>query len=127
MVNDSCSPIPQVEENKKQYTTRDVKRADNTRQLQNINGQPLKQILYAVDNNIIQNLPILREDTIIAEDIYWPSVPHLQGKTDLHKVQNMEPIIVPNSPKGILDRCKNATIFCDLIHINGIGCDYRIC
>ena len=104
MVTNSCSPIPQVEENKKQYTTRYVKRADNTRQLQNINGQPLKQILHAVDNNIIQNLPILREDTITAEEIYWPSVPHLQGKTALHKVQNMETIIVPNVPKYIPDR-----------------------
>ena len=33
----------------------------------------------------------------------------------------MEPIIVKNLPKGILYRYNNITLFCDLMHINGIG------
>ena len=55
------------------------------------------------------------------EDIDGPSVTHLQGKTVHHKENNMEPIIVTNKPKGIIDRYKKVTLFCDLTHINGIG------
>ena len=80
MVNDSRSPIPQVEEKKKQYTACDVKRDGHARRLQHITGQSVKWILHAVDNNILQNLPILREDVGMYEDIYVPSVPHLQEK-----------------------------------------------
>ena len=59
MVNNPHTPIPQVEESKKRYTARDTKRACCVRQFQHITGQPIKKILHAVDNNILQNLPIL--------------------------------------------------------------------
>ena len=39
MVNDSCSPISQLEEKKKQYTSRDVNRAYHERQFHHINDQ----------------------------------------------------------------------------------------
>ena len=55
------------------------------------------------------------------EDIYGPIVTHLQGKTVLQKVQHVEPIIVPNLPKGILDRYKKVTVCCDMMKIKGIG------
>ena len=56
----------------------------------------------------------------MAEDIYGPSVTHFQVKIVRHKFQNVEPIIGPNFPKGILDRYKKVTLCCDLMHINGI-------
>ena len=59
-VNNSWSPIPQVEENKKHYTYRDVNRDYQPRQFQHITGQSVNQTLHAVDNNILHNLPILR-------------------------------------------------------------------
>ena len=77
---------------------------DISRQFQHITGQSVKQILHAVDNKILQNLPIIREYVRVDEEIYGLSVIHLQGKTVNHKVQNVEPIIVPNAPKGIHDR-----------------------
>ena len=46
---------------------------------------------------------------------------HLQGKKVHHKIHNVEPIIVPNPPKGILDRYNKVTLRCYLMHINGIG------
>ena len=57
----------------------------------------------------------------MAEDIYGPSVSYLKGRTVRHKIQHMEPIIVTNFPKEILDRYKKVTLFCDLMHINGTG------
>ena len=104
MVNDPSSPIPQADGNKKKYTTRDVNRADRARRFHHITGQPVKRILHAVGNNILKIFPILREDIIMAEDIYGPNVPHLQGKTVHHNTQHMDPIVVKNFPKGILDR-----------------------
>ena len=53
MVNDSRSPIPQVEKKTKQYTTRDVKRSYRARLFQNITGQPVNKILNAIDYNTL--------------------------------------------------------------------------
>ena len=121
MVKNSLSTTPQVEENKKHYTDHNVKRYDNEIQFQNITSQPVKKILHTVDNNIIHNLPILWEDVRMNEDIYVTSVPNLQGRTVHRKIQHVEPIIVSNSPKGILNIYKKFTLFCDIMHINGPG------
>ena len=121
MANNSCSTIPQVEEKKKHYTDHDVKRGDNVRQFQHISGQPMKLTLHVGDNNILQNLLMLQEDVGIEEGIYGPSVSHSQGKTVWHKVQNVDPIIVPNPSKEIFDRYKNIILCCDFMHINVIG------
>ena len=51
--------------------------------------------------------------------MYGPSVPHLQGKTVCHKVQHMDPVILPKIPKVILDRYNNITLYFNIIHING--------
>ena len=103
-MNDSQSTIQQVEEKKKQYTARDVKRADRARRFKHTTDQTAKWILRAVEKNIIQNFPIPREDIRISEDIYGTSVTHLKRKTVRHNIHHVEPIIVPNFPKYILDR-----------------------
>ena len=53
MVNKSRSPLTQIKKNNKQYTVRDVMRADRTMGFQNITDQPLKWILHEVDNDIL--------------------------------------------------------------------------
>ena len=57
MVNDYRSLTSQVEEKKKQYTARDVNRADHEKLFHHITYQSLKQGLHAVYNNILKNLP----------------------------------------------------------------------
>ena len=63
----------------------------------------------------------MREDIIMAEDIYEPSIPHLKGKTVRHKIQHVEPVKITSVPQTILDNYKEVTICCDLMHTNGIG------
>ena len=121
MLKNSHSPIPQVQYNKKVYTSRNIERSDRARQFQNITGQLIKQIFHAVNNNILKNLPILREDVGLDEDIYGPSIPHLKFKTVRHKIQHVEPVKITSVTKTILDKYREVTIFCDLMYINKIG------
>ena len=121
MVNDSRYPTAQVEGKNKLYTDRDVKRYRRTRQFQHITDQPINLILHAVDNKILHNLPILREDVRVAEEIYGPSVSYFQVKTVRHNIQHAEPVIVPSFSKEIFDKYNKVNLCCDLIHIKGIG------
>ena len=59
MVNDPRPHIPKVGGNKKEYTDRDVKKADCPRWFQHITSQLIKRILHTVDNNIMQKYPML--------------------------------------------------------------------
>ena len=54
------------------------------------------------------------------KDIYGPSIPHLNGKTMGHTIQYVDPVKIAGVPKTILDSNKEVTIYCDLMHINGI-------
>ena len=98
LVNDSHSPIPQVQDKKERYTTRDIKRADLARRFHHITGQPIKRILHEVDNKVLQNIPILQEDVRMAEDIYGTSITHLKGRTGRRKVQHGEPVRITSVP-----------------------------
>ena len=55
------------------------------------------------------------------EDINGTSIPHLKGKTVQRNIQHVDPFKIPSVPKKILDKYKEVTILCDLMHINGIG------
>ena len=121
MVNYSYSPITQVEDRNKRYTANNIKIYDHTRRPQNITGKSIKRLFYEIDNNIMQKLPMLQEDNEISEDIYGTSITHLEGKTAQLKFQHVESVKIPSVPKIILDKYKEVTILCDLMHINGIG------
>ena len=57
----------------------------------------------------------------MAEDIYRPRIPHLKGKKVWCKIQNVSPVKITSVPKNILNKYKEVTSCCDLMHINGIG------
>ena len=104
IVNVSRSLIPKVELKNKRYTTRDVKNSDHVHRVENIIGEQMKQILYIVGNNILQNLPFFWEGVGMAEEIYGPSVPSFLDKTVKKKIKQVEPVMVPSVPKEILSK-----------------------
>ena len=57
----------------------------------------------------------------MAEDIYGPRTSHLEGKTVRRNIHHLGPVKITSVPKAILDKYKEVTICCDLMHINGIG------
>ena len=101
VLNDSHYPIPQLKNKKKEYTARDIKRYDCTRQFRHITGQPINQILHKIDNNILQNIPILREDFVMAEYMYVPRIPHLKLKTVWRMIQHVDHVKITSVNKKI--------------------------
>ena len=57
----------------------------------------------------------------MAEDIYGPSIPHLKDKKSRRKIQHVEPVKITSVTQTILDKKKEDTICCDLMHNNIIG------
>ena len=110
MVLGNGSFSPQVQDKKERFTARNIKWADRARQFQHITGQPVKQIIHAVDNNILKNLPILREDVRMAENIYGPSITDLKVKPVRRKIHHVEPVKITSVPKTILDKYKKVAI-----------------
>ena len=110
-----------MQDKKKRYTTCNIKRADFARRFQNITGHLINLILNAVDNNILQNLPILWDDVRMDENIYGPSIPYLKGNIVRRKIQHVEPVKITIPPKTIMDKYKEVTLCCDLIHIRVIN------
>ena len=99
-----------MKDKNKGYTARNIKQADRARQFQHITGHPIKRPLHAFDNKILHNLPILREDVRISEDIYGPSIPHLKFKTVRRNIQHGEPVKITSVPKTILGKYREVTI-----------------
>ena len=54
----------------------------------------------------------------MTDDIYRPSKPHLKGKIVRRKIQHVEHVKIKSVPQTILDKYKEVTICCDLMHTN---------
>ena len=121
IVNDSHTPHTTSAGQEERIHLPRHKKGWSRKEEPNITGQAIKRILHVVDNNILQNLPILREDFGMAEDIYGPSIPHLKVKTVRRKIQHVEPVKIASVPQTILDNYKEVTILCDPMYINGSG------
>jgi hypothetical protein len=71
-----------VANNQSSYTKRDFSRAELARKIQKMMGCPSTcDFLRYVDNNLLPNCPINRQDILAAEHIFVPDVGALKGKT----------------------------------------------
>jgi hypothetical protein len=70
-----------VAENKDRYTVEAYSRASLAQKIQKMIGRPnTKEFIKIVDNHLLPNCPITREDIKAAEDIFGPDVGSLKGK-----------------------------------------------
>ena len=115
------SLVNTVAEKKREYTEREVRGATLARKLHNIVGFPLlKTYLYNVDNKLIPNCPVTREDIKVAEDIFGPNLAILQGKTVRKSEEHVQTKIEPVPPE-ILDRYQEVTIAGDVMFVSGVA------
>ena len=90
------------------------------RKAQDMIGRPsLKFSLKIVENNLILNCPITRDDILVAEDIFGPNLGSLKGKTP-HRAS---PRVRPDQqqiPPGIMERYRDVTLCIGIMYVNGV-------
>jgi hypothetical protein len=107
-----------VEDNGTKYSQRDYSKAELARKIQKIIGRPsTKTFLSIVDNNLLPNCPVTRDDIIAAERIFGPEVGSLKGKTvrKASATVKAEQLAIPTS---ILSRYQRVTVTGDIMFVN---------
>src|SRR5210317_2306219 len=104
-----------VEDKKSSYTQRDYLNAVQARRLQNIIGRPsLKTYLHMIDNCLLPNCPVTRQDVLAAEDIFGPNLGILKGKTTRRKGGRVQMETIP-LPIEIKERYQTVTLCADIM------------
>jgi Reverse transcriptase (RNA-dependent DNA polymerase) len=112
------SMVNTVADNRIKYSQRDYSQAQLARKIQKIIGRPsTKTYLSIVDNNLLPDCPVTRDDIIAAERIFGPDVGSLKGKT----VRKTSPPVKPeyaNIPATIMSRYQQVTLAGDIMFVN---------
>ena len=96
--------VTTVDDNKSKYTNTDYSRAQLARRIQRMIGRPsTRDFLHFVDNNLIPNCPITRDDILAAEHIFGPDLGSLKGKTVRWKPHPVK-VHMANIPATIMAR-----------------------
>ena len=94
-----------VEENKKKYTKREIKAAEEARRLQWKLGLPsTKEFVKMLNHGKILGTSVLSRDVQIAQDIYGPAVGAIRGKTTNPTPMQLhfEPVSIPQHAHQVL-------------------------
>jgi hypothetical protein len=112
--------INTVDDNKSRYTNRDYSRALLARKIQGTIGCPrTRSYLHIIDNNLLPNCPVTREDVLAAEDILGPNLGSLKGKTSRSGTSHVRD--TPTTPSiQIMSRYKDVTVAGDIMYVNKI-------
>ena len=117
----SVTLVNTVQENKKNYTKRQVKRAEVARALYHTIGCPSeKDFRHIIQTKQISNCPVVLEDVKIFETIYGPDVYALKGKT----TQTKSEVVVSDNievPQELVEAHKGIKLCADIFFINKVG------
>lgn len=110
-----------VDENKKSFTKREIRRAEAARRLQITIGRPTdKQLNDILDQNHLYGCDVRSQDVNNARKIFGPDVGSLKGKTVRRKEQHVDLTSVP-IPPDIMERHREVQVCFDVMFINGIA------
>lgn len=111
--------VSTVDENKKSFTRREVKKAEAARRLMAVIGRPGEHQMYDIlDKRQLLNCNINSQDVRNARSIFGPEVGSLKGKTVRTKEAHVELTSRP-IPSGVMYRHREVTVCFDVMYING--------
>jgi hypothetical protein len=112
--------INTVDDNKSRYMNRDYSRALLARKTQDTIGRPsTRSYLHIIDNNLLPNCPVTREDALAAKDILAANLASLKGKTTRSVTSHVQ--ATPTTlPIQIMSRYKDVTIAGDIMYVNKV-------
>jgi hypothetical protein len=110
-----------VDDKKSEYTVRSYRQAELARKVQNMIGRPsLVDYLKIIDNNMLPNCPVTRDDVLAAEDIFGKNLGSLKGKT-VRRKSPVTPTQEELIPTGIKERYTNVTVGMDIMFVNKVA------
>jgi hypothetical protein len=109
-----------VAENKSKYTNRDYSMAELAREIQKRIGRPsTRAFIKIVENKLLPNCPITRDNIIAAEHIFGPDVGSLKGKT-VHRAPERVRATMNNLPPVLMSRYRDVALGGDIMFVNRI-------
>ncbi|KAL7564336.1 hypothetical protein ACA910_007188 [Epithemia clementina (nom. ined.)] len=112
--------VETIEENKRMFTPRQVKRAKTAQALYYAIGTPsLKDFKMIVQSNSIRNNPVTVKDINLAEQIFGPDIGSLKGKSTR---QRPTPIVNDyiEIPSELISQHEDVQLCIDTMFINGL-------
>jgi hypothetical protein len=91
----SFAMVSTVEERKKRYKKREIKAAEDAKELLRKMGLPsVASLVKLINSGSILNCPVTAHDVLRAQDIWGPDIGSLKGKTTTHRrdVVKIEPL-----------------------------------
>ena len=111
--------VTTVAEQARHYTRRDLERAQDARQMQNIIMHPSDRQLSSSAIKYLANCPVTERDITVATDIFGKNLGSLKGKTVHRPNAHVQTGIAP-VPHEILTRHRDVTIAIDIMFVNKI-------
>ena len=116
----STQLLTTVEQNKNNFTRRQVQGADDARVLQERLGWPAtSRFIHYINNGHILNCPITEDDVRRSELIYGPPIPILKGKTVRNRPSHIPPIKPIHLPNNIVQQHSQDELDMDHFWVNG--------
>ena len=110
--------INSVDNNKQQYSKKEINRAVKARQMHQLLGWPSTQHFKSyVKNNMLKNCDVTVDDINRAEKIYGVPSPILQGKMSKPEQKSKRVSVIP-LPMDISEEHRNIILSIDILFIN---------
>ena len=112
--------VETVQENKENFTHRDVKRAERARALQhNLGHVSDAELMRIAKNNTLLNSPVTPRDVRLMKRILGANVPGLKGKTVRNKKAEIQTLMEP-VPQHVREFYQDITLAIDIMKVNKI-------